>query len=344
MKVASSLVSGLHPGQELAAAAVSSALAEAGLSRAEQVILLLSREFSRQPQPAILAAARSAGTMQVCGCTANGLFTERGWQIDQPAAAALVFDREAADQNTSDEFTNNELILSFTGHSTLPLTWQTGPARAGLLDSHAATWAHGRQAPLGGSEIYLPGLQTRMAISTGLGRLGKAQRVERAETYELFRVGGHSAVESLRRSLPAALRQHPPLHHVSAQRQPGTPGIAIIAANADGSLTMAAPFEAGEEITWAIRQPLSAEQDMRDTLLAAVDRKKTPNFALMFSCIGRGPLFYGDDDHDLLAFREQFPGLPLLGAYGSGQIAPVAGQNCLFQNSVITLLFESTHV
>lgn len=344
MKVASSLVSGLQPGPELAAAAVSSALAEAGLVRAEQVILLLSREFGRHPQAAILAAARSAGTTQVCGCTANGLFTERGWQIDQPAAAALVFDREATDQSTSDKFKNDELILSFTGHRTLPHEWQTGPARAGLLDSHAATWAHGRQTPLGSSETRLPGLQTSLAISTGLLRLGKAQPVERSESYELFRIGGHCAFESLRRSLPAALRQHPPLHHVAAQRQPGSPGIAIISANADGSLTMAAPLETGEEITWAIRQPLSAEQDMRETLLAAVDRKKTPNFALMFSCIGRGPLFYGDDDHDLLAFREQFPGLPLLGAYGSGQIAPVAGQNCLFQNSVVTLLFESTHV
>jgi small ligand-binding sensory domain FIST len=64
----------------------------------------------------------------------------------------------------------------------------------------------------------------------------------------------------------------------------------------------------------------------------------------MFSCIGRGPLFYGDDDRDLLAFRQQFPDTPLLGAYGSGQIAPAGAQNRLFHNSVITLLIEGTHV
>jgi small ligand-binding sensory domain FIST len=64
----------------------------------------------------------------------------------------------------------------------------------------------------------------------------------------------------------------------------------------------------------------------------------------MFSCIGRGPLFYGNDDRDLVAFRDTFPDTPLLGAYGTGQIAPLAGQNRLFHNTALTLLFESAHV
>ena len=55
-------------------------------------------------------------------------------------------------------------------------------------------------------------------------------------------------------------------------------------------------------------------------------------------------VFYGDDDRDLLAFREICPGVPLLGAYGSGQIAPVGNGNRLFQNTVVTLLCESAHV
>ncbi|MGV0951628.1 MAG: FIST C-terminal domain-containing protein, partial [Azonexus sp.] len=76
----------------------------------------------------------------------------------------------------------------------------------------------------------------------------------------------------------------------------------------------------------------------------AVDPEKKPDFALMFSCLGRGPLFYGNDDRDLLAFREQFPGVPLIGAYGSGQIAPAGGKNQLFRNTVVTLLCESDHV
>jgi len=59
----------------------------------------------------------------------------------------------------------------------------------------------------------------------------------------------------------------------------------------------------------------------------------------MFSCIGRGPYFYGGEDRDLLVFTERFPGVPLLGLYGSGQIAPSNGGR-LLHNSVVTALFS----
>ena len=58
MKAASALVAGHRPEPELAHAAVQAALATAGLERADNVILFLSRDFSRHPQPAVLAAAR----------------------------------------------------------------------------------------------------------------------------------------------------------------------------------------------------------------------------------------------------------------------------------------------
>lgn len=348
MKVASALVSGLRPGPELAAEAVRQALAEAGLERAGQVILLLSRDFIRHAPPAILAAARAAGCLQVGGCTASGLFTERGWQCDQPAAAALVF----ADDSTTARPTTTPTI-SFSGHGVLPFDWQRGRPHAGLIDSDAVVWSHGRVSAHGCAEFDLPGLSSQLILSTGLRSLSDPLPVDHSEAYELCRVGGHSAVDSLRRALPPELRDNPPFHHIAVLRQPGEPATPILSANADGSLTMAAMLEIGEKITWTIRQPLAAEQEMRQMLQAVprddfqhvtVAGKKMPDFALMFSCIGRGPLFYGDDDHDLRAFREQFPGTPLLGAYGSGQIAPCVAGNRLFQNSVLTLLFASQHV
>ena len=135
-----------------------------------------------------------------------------------------------------------------------------------------------------------------------------------------------------------------PISWFVALRHPDEPGIAILSAGGDGSLMLADTLSDGETITWAIRQPLAAEQDMRQSLNTAVSAGIKPDFALMFSCIGRGPLFYGDDDRDLLAFRDIFPGVPLVGAYGSGQIAPASNGNRLFQNTVVTLLCESTHV
>ena len=338
MKVATALVACQRPEAELAQAAVQAALAAAGLERADNVILFLTHDFSRHAQPAVLAAARAAGCLSVSGTTASGLFTERGWQLDQPAAAALVY------STPTSEVSVESPMLSFSGHGRLPFEWQDGSARVGLLDTDAAVWSHGRTADNGCAEFRLPGLNTRIARSSGLRLLGEPLAVEQCAGYELRRVGGHSAVDSLRRALPAELREHPPLHHVAALRQADAPGIAILSANADGSLTLADNLNEGETITWAIRQPLAAEQDMRDVLTATVNPKKRPNFALMFSCIGRGPLFYGNDDRDLVAFRDTFPDTPLLGAYGTGQIAPLAGHNRLFHNTALTLLFESAHV
>jgi hypothetical protein len=350
MKVASSLVSGLYPMPELAANAVHNALQGAGMQRADSVLLFLTRDYVRHAQPAIVAAARAAGTLQVSGCTAFGLLSERGWLLDQPGAAALVIG-EIAPAAPADD--HNQPLLSFSGQHTLPYAWQAMPERAGLLDAEAVTWAHGRISDQPGAEIRLPGVHTRLCLSPGLRLLNLPLTVNAASGYDLRQIGGLAPIDSLRRHLPGELRADPPLHQIVIVREPGAPAIPILTANADGSLTLAEPLAVGEHIHWAIRQPLSAEHDMRQSLLAApqgdflrgaVDPEKKPDFALMFSCLGRGPLFYGNDDRDLLVFREQFPGVPLIGAYGSGQIAPVGDRNRLFQNTVVTLLCESAHV
>ncbi|MBK8891137.1 MAG: FIST C-terminal domain-containing protein [Dechloromonas sp.] len=340
MKVASSLASGPHPTVDLATAAVRDAMQAAGLERADSILLFLTRDYVRHAQPAIVAAARAAGTLQVTGCTAYGLLTEEGWLLDQSGAAALVIAYATPD----DADTRHEPLLSFTGHHTLPHDWQRRPERVGLLDAEAVTWSHGRLAGETGSELLVAGIHARIACSPGLRMLSQPLAVNAVAGYDLCELGGLPAINSLQRSLPAELRAEPPLHQIVVARQPGTPAVPILAANADGSLTLAEALAIDEPVRWAIRQPLSAEQDMRQSLLATVDLEKRPDFALMFSCLGRGPLFYGDDDRDLLAFRETFPGVPLIGAYGSGQIAPAGNGNRLFQNTVVTLLCESAHV
>ncbi|MDR2189586.1 MAG: FIST C-terminal domain-containing protein [Azonexus sp.] len=335
MKAASGFASGPHPDKELAAAAVRMALAAAGLERAERVLLLLSRAFNRQATPAVLAAAGAAGCLQVGGCTASGLLTEAGWLIDQPAAAALVLGElpDAAAAAAAP-------LLSFSGQAALPYGWRDGPPRVGLLETDAAAWSQARPGGHDGVGIALPGLVCDVLRADGLRPVAALLPVDDCAAYDLRRVAGFSAIDSLRRALPAALRDAPPLHQIAVIAAANEPAIGILAANSDGSLTLAAPLAAGQPITWALRQPLAAEAEMRQLLAEA----ETPDFALMFSCIGRGPLFYGSDDHDLIAFRQRFPATPLLGAYGSGQIAPAASGNRLFQNANLTLLYRRPHV
>jgi small ligand-binding sensory domain FIST len=339
MKVASGMAAGQRPQPELAAAAVTAALAKAGLEQAGRVILFLSRDFQRDPRAALLAAARAAGCLDISGCTAEGVFSDEGWRLDQSAAVALVIAAPSATKTAESRHR-----LSFTAHSTLPFDWRRPPQRVGILSSEAAVWAHGRVQESGNAEFDLRGVQSRLVISTGLRPLGESLTVDACRSHDLLKIDGQTALDTLRRHLPGERRQRLAVHHFAAIRRAGDPGVAILAANDDGSLTMAEAFTPGETLRWAMRQPQGAEQEMSETLSAAVSGEKMPDFAIMFSCIGRGPLFYGDQDRDLAIFHQQLPATPLIGAYGGGQIAPGCTGNCLFQNSVLTLLCESTDV
>ncbi len=338
MKVASGLASAPEVAAELAAIAVRQALEKAELEQAASVLLFLTRDFQRHAQAAVLAAARTAGCLQVAGCTASGVFTEAGWRTDQPAVAALVLGPPAGKP------TSNGLRLSFSGHSRLPYDWQSDQPRAGLLDSEATTWSHGRIDPSAQSDLLLDGLHAHPIVCPGLRPLGDAHTVETSAGYDLQRLGGHAAADSLLRAVPPDVRERPPLHALALSRGEGLPAISLLSINGDGSLTLADEIEAGDQLTWCMRQPLYAESEMRSALTAAVHGQKRPKFGLMFSCIGRGPLFYGNEDRDLQAFVESLPGVPLIGAYGTGQIVPTAQANHLFHNTALTVLFESPDV
>lgn len=337
--VASGQASGPSPLPSLAERAVQDALERAGITRAERVLLLLGKGFSRQVPAALRAAAGTAACLQISGCTANGLLTEAGWQIDQPAAAAMVFAHLPSASDGADS-----PLLSFSGQGRLAWDWLDDTARAGLVDSDANAWRQARECNDARSTLELPGWHGTALLSRGLRYLGEAQAVTAADAHELRRLGTGTAVDSLLRALPGELRARPPLHQLVLIREEQLPGIGILSLNSDGSLTLGSPLQPGDTVSWAIRQPLTAEQEIRQQFAAAVDTGKRPEFALMFSCIGRGPLFYGNDDRDLLAFREHFPQVPLLGAYGTGQIVPGDKGNQLFQNTVLTLLYERTNV
>jgi small ligand-binding sensory domain FIST len=201
-------------------------------------------------------------------------------------------------------------------------------------------WQHGRCFADGCAEARVVGARPQIALSLGLKPVGEPQVVESACGYDLLASSGQGAVEALQRALPADWRNSPPWHLINAlvEDSDGAPlPVAIISANSDGSLTLAAELRPGQRLIWAIRQALCAEADMR-TALDTVGG--APMFGLFFSCIGRGPYFYGGEDRDLLALLERHPGLPVLGAYGTGQIVCHGRVSRQIQNSVITALYS----
>ena len=60
-----------------------------------------------------------------------------------------------------------------------------------------------------------------------------------------------------------------------------------------------------------------------------------------FPCMGRGPYFYGGVDRDLDLVTSRYPGMPLIGFYGNGEIGPLDQENEIFQYSAVLGLFKN---
>ena len=358
MTVASALVSGNAPLPQLAEEAVHQALKKTGLTHANGVLLFLTPEFSRHAQQTVTAAARAAQCTQIAGGIASGVFTESGWTVDRPAAAVMVFGGGLSLGHPEENSHPSQPVFSYTC-GTFPPEWsEKGTRFGGSFSGNVAyadpvVWQQSRLTEHQRCDVQLLGAQVSIGVSSGLQLIGTPQRIDQSTGFDLERLGGQSAQDSLNQVLQTTHAQQ--LHQLTAVLiEDDSPyenalaegryrAIALISTNNDGSLTLAERVKPGQSLAWAIRQPVAAEADMQQTLNQLANNTPHPACALMFSCIGRGPYFYGGEDRDLNALCKRFPNMPLLGTYGTGQIAPrVSDQhaNRQLQNAVVTALIS----
>lgn len=356
MKVATALARGRTADPALAGQAVKTAMERASLAHPQAVLLYLTSEFAQEPRPAIAAAARAAGCLQVTGCAAAGVFTEEDWVLDAPAAAAMVFGGTLSLHPSHGEAAQT---LTFAAPNALDLLWlNNGGPRYGGVSGDAtgrgpySVWMGGRVQTAGRCELGLRGANLRIGISQGIRPLSQPAAVERVRGHDVCVVGGDSALSTLVRELPLSTRapERIPTHLLMAGVTFGNPHHAleegrfhllpVVGVNADDkSVTVAAELTPGLELFWALRQPQAAEHDM-NTMVHRLsdDQLAPPAFGLMFPCLGRGPWFYGGEDRDIQALTRRFPDMPLIGFYGNGEIAHLDGANRLLQYSVVLAL------
>ena len=359
LRVATGLGRGPRPQPDLAATAVRKALARAQLKSARSVILFLTHHFALDPQPALRAAARAAGCTQIVGCTAAGLLTDEEWILDAPAAAAMVFGGTSflGHVHKNDE----DAVLSLAAPGDLGADWlDSSFRRIGAVAGDVLgrgpfrVWAGGHICEQGYAEAALRGVQASLGASQGVRALTSPIEVAEVHDYDVLKLGHYPALNVLVQSLPIGVREMEriPLHLIMGGVTFGDPTTAIkegryrlnhiVAANlSEQSITFAQRLTRGERLFWAMRDTLAAERDMRVTIeRTARELKGTPHFGLLFPCMGRGPHFYGDTDRDLDLVKHQFPGLPIIGVYGNGEIGPLDDANHLYQYSAVLGLFR----
>ena len=369
VKVATGLAIGSAPTPELAAQAVISAMLKANIHAPSSVLLFLTSEFAADPQSAIKAAAKAASCTQIIGCSATGIFTEEDWVIDSPAAAAMVF----SDLNFSHETNDHDLLLTLTAPNAINTTWlnNSGLNSSGINNSAArfggvsgdaigqgqfSVWQNGKGTTQGYCEVSLQNTHSAVAASHGLQLISSPRRITACNGNDLLSLANIPSLNTLY----AACKKNDissddlPYHQLIAvyaskasliERGEYNLASLIIENTENNSITLTKSLKVGDWLSWAIRDIDAAQIDIVKT--ASVLRRQLeaePEFALLFSCLGRGPYFYNGTDQDLALIKTLFPNLPIIGFYGNGEIAPINGLNELLQYSAVLGLFAKSNV
>lgn len=347
------------PSPELAAEAVREALDASGGDFAHSVLLFLSSHFCRSAQPAVMAASRAARCVQVAGCTAPGVFTETSWALHQPAAAALVLSGPVSLGPTQPS--EPALTFALPEHTSpdwlLPYPPRYGSIATGLDDRNGGqVWCHGKLKP-GRVEASFHGASVRTAVSRGLRFLSPPLYVTEQDGFEVFQLSNTPALNTLLTQLPPEMSNLDtlPLQRLCALvLEPGVPSqqavsegrytlLPLLGLNShERSVTLAAPLPQDSALIWAWREPQAAEADTAAALdQITAGNVPTPDFALMFACLGRGPYFYQGHDQDLAQLTARYPGLPVIGVYGGGEIAALGDGNVLLSYSTVFSLVSA---
>ena len=367
--MATGLAIGKSATPELAAQAVAMAMQKAEIAQPSSVLLFLTSEFAADPQSAIKAAAKAASCTQVIGCSATGIFTEEDWVIDSPAAAAMVFTNLNFSQPPAETTSQqNQLLLTLTAPNAINTTWLNPdglnqPAlRFGGVSGDAighgpfSVWQNGKGTTQGYCELALNNTAMAVAASHGLKIISSPRKITAAQGNDLLSVANLPALNTL----TSAWQKHaktsdaPPYHQLMAvyaskasALERGDYNLAsIIIENAnEASLTLTKSLQVGDWLSWAIRDVDAAQVDIVKTAGELKQQLGTePEFAMLFSCLGRGPYFYNGQDQDLALLKTLFPKLPIIGFYGNGEIAPINGVNELLQYSAVLGLFAESNV
>ncbi len=110
-----------------------------------------------------------------------------------------------------------------------------------------------------------------------------------------------------------------------------------------GALTVGADLRPMTVAQFVLRDPHSAEEELRRMLVRHRRAAGRPAGALLFSCVGRGAGLFGHPDHDTSLFEEQLGPAPLGGFFCNGEIGPVGGTTFLHGYTSAFAIFREAH-
>ena len=117
----------------------------------------------------------------------------------------------------------------------------------------------------------------------------------------------------------------------------------LIGLDADsGVLAVGEQLHDGQVVQFHLRDATTSADDLRSMLQQYCDdaTDSRPSGGLIFSCLGRGEMLYGEPGHDSRMVREFLGQLPIGGFFCNGEIGPVHGRTFLHGYTSSIALFR----
>ncbi|MBN2678788.1 histidine kinase [Acidithiobacillus montserratensis] len=349
------VASGFARGHQSPADLLQSAIAEAREKLSGQHItgaLLLFSPTLAAISPAMLQQQmRALSCLQMATGTFPGIFTEKDQTLGENACAVLLLCAPLGLIPQAPQ--KNHATLAWGRLEHLQGDWLEQGPRFGSLSSRSGRFWY-QASPRDSLELGFSGVSTESLWSAGLRTLSAPLPVHLQEGSLLLQLERYMALPLLAQNIPVSIRKDSrlPLEQllvgeIRADALPDAPPewLHIRATDLNRSgLWLERPLADNARAFLSLRDPAIAERDTRIVLDQAASDHKPPLFAWISSSIGRDAGFFGQDDRDLSIWREQYPDVPMLGAYGMGELFPRHQRAHFLRYSKIYTLFSGTAV
>jgi small ligand-binding sensory domain FIST len=195
-------------------------------------------------------------------------------------------------------------------------------------------------------------LDLETIVSQGCRPIGEAMVVTRSEGNVILELGGHPAMEAVRRLAEGLSDEERSLLDggvllgsvIDEQRDHFGRGDFLVRNilgydRKRGGIAAAELLRPGRTVQLHVRDAQTAAEDLH-LLLDAQEMSEPPFAGMLVTCNGRGRGLFGEDDHDLTVIRERLGEVPISGFFAAGEIGPIGGRSFLHGHTACLTLFR----
>ncbi|MDP6601732.1 MAG: FIST N-terminal domain-containing protein [Phycisphaerales bacterium] len=195
-------------------------------------------------------------------------------------------------------------------------------------------------------------LDLETIVSQGCRPIGEAMVVTRSEGNVILELGGHPAMEAVRRLAEGLSDEERSLLDggvllgsvIDEQRDHFGRGDFLVRNilgydRKRGGIAAAELLRPGRTVQLHVRDAQTAAEDLH-LLLDAQQMSEPPFAGMLVTCNGRGRGLFGEDDHDLTVIRDRLGEVPISGFFAAGEIGPIGGRSFLHGHTACLTLFR----